>query len=334
MSEIIVITCPGGRQTSHLIPLLYSKPTLKLRLAAHTPTSASHLQTTYPDAEIQQCDITSLNDCLSLLTGATAVYHVGPSLHSREAEIGLNMIDAAVAESQRPNSSFKHFVYSSVLGTQHRNLMQHDLKSRVEERLLLSPLNYTILQPTNFMDVFPIAAMQDSDSGSADSGSEIVYRWNLFNPHIPNSLIALKDLAEAAARVLLERETHYLAQYPLCSTLPVANVDVIKIIAKRLGKKITVPTPSIEEGVDKTLDLLYGGRQNGVYTGEQVDLDLRWPAAQGDLRPDITRDEAERLVLFYSRRGLKGSPNVLRWLLGREPTSVEAWIEGELNGKR
>ncbi|OJJ02689.1 hypothetical protein ASPVEDRAFT_42193 [Aspergillus versicolor CBS 583.65] len=324
MGEIIVITCPGGRQTSQLIPLLYNKP-VTLRLAAHTPSSASTLQAAYPNAQVQVCDTTSLNDCLRLLTDATAVYHVGPSLHSHEAEIGLNMIDAAVYESQKPDSSFKHFVYSSVLGTQHRNLMQHDLKSKVEERLLLSPLNYTILQPTNFMDAFPIstiAAMQDS---------EIVYQWNLFNPHIPNSLVALKDLAEAAARVLIEREAHYLAQYPLCSTLPVANVDVIKIIAERLGKKITVPTPSIEEGVEKALELLYGGKQNGVYVGEQVEGDLRWPAAQGDLRPDITRDEAERLVLFYSRRGLKGSPNVLRWLLGREPTSVEEWIEGELN---
>lgn len=326
MSEILVITCPGGRQTSQLIPLLYNNPRFKLRLAAHTPTSTSHLQTTYPNAQVQQCDTTSLPDCLTLLTGATAVYHVGPSLHSHEAEIGLNMIDAAVAESQKPDSLFKHFVYSSVLGTQHRNLMQHDLKSRVEERLLLSPLNYTILQPTNFMDVYPVPAI------AAMHDTEIQYQWNLFNPHIANSLIALKDLAEAAARVLLEREAHYLAQYPLCSTLPISNVDVIKIIAKRLGKKITVPTPSIEEGVDKALDLLYGGKQNGVYSGEQVDEDLRWPAAQGDLRPDITRDEAERLVLFYSRRGLKGSPNVLRWLLGREPTSVEAWIEGELNG--
>lgn len=32
-------------------------------------------------------------------------------------------------------------------------------------------------------------------------------------------------------------------------------------------------------------------------------------------------DVAERLVLWYERYGLNGSPNVLQWLLGRKPTT-------------
>ncbi|KAJ5356593.1 hypothetical protein N7517_011202 [Penicillium concentricum] len=325
MQEIIVITCPGGRQCSHLIPLLYNNSRFKLRLAAHTTESASRLQTTYPKAEVQTCDTTSIEECRKLLNNATSVYHVGPSLHSREIEIGINMIDAAVAESQRPDTNFKHFVYSSVLGTQHRNLMQHDHKSRVEERLLLSPLNFTILQPTNFMDVYPPAALSKTEDPS------IEYVWNIYNPNVANSLIALRDLAEAAARVLDEQEPHYFAQYPLCSTLPISDADVIKVIGKHIGKEIKVPTPTFEEGVSKVLKLLYTG-ESGVYSGDHVDSDLRWPASHGDLRPDITRDEAERLILFYNRRGLKGNPSVLRWLLGREPTTVDEWVKIQLKG--
>ena len=63
--------------------------------------------------------------------------------------MGFNMVDAAVVECRREGNMFRHFVLSSVLGTQHRNLMQHDLKSYIEERLFLSPLNWTILKPTN-----------------------------------------------------------------------------------------------------------------------------------------------------------------------------------------
>lgn len=325
MHEILVITCPSGRQSSHLIPLLYNRSRFKLRLAAHTSESASRLQTTYPEAEVQTCDISSLTECRKLLSNVTSVYHVGPSLHSRETEIGVNMIDAAAAESQKPDTNFKHFVYSSVLGTQHRNLMQHDHKSRVEERLLLSPLNFTILQPTNFMDVYPVAELAKRESPS------IEYIWNMYNPHIVNSLVALKDLAEAGARVLDEREAHYFAQYPLCSTFPVSNADFIQVIGKHIGKEIEVPTPTFEEGVSKVLKLLYPG-ESGVYSGTHVHSDLRWPASQGELRPDITRDEAERLILFYNRRGLKGNPSVLRWLIGREPTTVDEWVKLQLRG--
>ncbi|KAJ5812752.1 hypothetical protein N7447_009775 [Penicillium robsamsonii] len=325
MQEIVVITCPGGKQCPHLIRLLYDKSRFKLRLAGHTTESASHLQNTYPEAEVQTCDTTSLTDCRKLLSNATSVYHVGPSLHSREQEIGMNMIDAAVAESQKPDTNFKHFVYSSVLGTQHRNLMQHDHKCRVEERLLLSPLNFTILQPTNFMDAYPTAALANIEDPS------IEYLWGIYNPNVANSLIALRDLAEAAARVLDEREPHYFAQYPLCSTFPVSDAEAIKVIGKHIGKEIKVPTPTFEEGVSKLLKFLYTG-ESGMYSGDHVDSDLRWPASQGDLRPDITKDQAERLILFYNRRGLKGNPSVLRWLIGREPTSVDEWVKIQLKG--
>ncbi|KAI1503110.1 putative nucleoside-diphosphate-sugar epimerase [Biscogniauxia marginata] len=312
MSEILVITCPGGKQCSFLLPLLYEKGKFKLRLAAHSQSSTSRLQSTYPNAEVQQCDLTSPDACHLLLHGATAVFHVGPSLHSQEKEIGFNMVDAAVAESQRPGNNFKHFVFSSVLGTQHRNLMQHDLKSRIEERLFLSPLDYTILQPTNFMAAYPIAML-------AQQEKPVIER--LWNPFIPNSVIALRDLAEAAAKVLNEREKHFYAQYPLCSTLPVSDAEIAAKIGEYISKEIEVKTPSFETGLKNTLKVLYGGKH--------VPEDFRH-AAEGDSRPDLCRDGAERLVLYYNRRGLRGNPSVLRWLLGREPTTVEEYLKLEL----
>jgi hypothetical protein len=150
MSEILVIACPSGKQCSRLIPLVYNKRKFKLRLAAHSQTSANKLETQYPDAEVVPIDLQSLPDCIKFLHGATAINAVLPSLHSLENEIGLNLVDAAVTETQREGNVFKHFVFSSVLGTQHRNIMQHDLKSYVKERLFLSPLGcWTILKPTN-----------------------------------------------------------------------------------------------------------------------------------------------------------------------------------------
>ncbi|PLB34984.1 uncharacterized protein BDW47DRAFT_128552 [Aspergillus candidus] len=313
MSEILVITCPSGKQCSRLIPLLYNKGKFTLRLAAHSKASANRLKERYPDAEIITTDLQSLPDCRKLLQGATAINAVLPSLHSHEKEIGFNLVDAAVAESRRQGNVFKHFVFSSVLGTQHRSLLQHDRKSYVEERLFLSPLNcWTILKPTNFMDAYPVAAL-------AEQEHPVLEKW--WNPEHANSVIALADLAEASAKVLHERERHYLAEYPLCSTMPISETDIIGVIERRIGRKILLQTPSFETGVSKVTKGLHGADEKDA--GE---LGLG-SASEGDLRGDLVRDAVEHLILFYNRRGLKGSPNVLRWVLGREPTSVEQWVD-------
>ena len=150
MAETLAVTCPSGKQCSRLLPLLYKKGKFTLRLAAHSQASAEKLKSQYPESEVVLTDLQSPNDCLQLLKGVTAIYAVLPSLHSRERDIGINLVDAAVVESRRPDNEFKHFVLSSVLGTQHRNLMHHDLKSYIEESLFLSPLDcWTILKPTN-----------------------------------------------------------------------------------------------------------------------------------------------------------------------------------------
>ena len=330
MSAIIVITCPSGKQSSHLIQRLYAvshtfPSSFTLRLAAHSDTSAAKLASTYPLAEIKQTDLSDLSACVALLKDATSVYHVGPSFHSREKEMGLNMIDAAVYESSRPGNNFQHFVFSSVLSTQHRSLMQHDLKSYVEERLMLSPINWTILQPTNFMDAYPVALFAKQESPVME---------RLWDPKTANSLIALKDLAEAAEKVLREGSAHYFAQYPLCSTTPISDQSVADAIAKRLGKTIEVRTPTFENGLAHTLAYLFGGddkvRASELYAGRDQKTGIA--ASGGEMRRDITRDEAARLCLFYNHRGLVGNPSVLRWLLGRKPTSLEEWVDSQLDG--
>ena len=61
-----------------------------------------------------------------------AVYHVGPTLHPREREMGIGLIDAARAEGVR------HFVFSSVLHSIVTDLVQHEIKRDVEEHLVTS----------------------------------------------------------------------------------------------------------------------------------------------------------------------------------------------------
>lgn len=154
------------------------------------------------------------------------------------------------------------------------------------------------------MDVYPVAQLAEQEQ------PVFVTRWD---PVHANSLIALSDLAEATAKVLLERERHYLAEYGLCSTLPISEAQVAKLVSERIGKEVRVDYPGLETSTANLCNFLFGG-----------------PTSEGDTRPDLVEDTVERLIMFYNRRGLRGSPNVLRWLLGREPTTVQEWIEQKL----
>lgn len=165
------------------------------------------------------------------------------------------------------------------------------------------------------MDAYPVAML-------AGQEKPVLEKW--WKPEHKNSVIALRDLAEASAKVLHQRELHYLAEYQLCSTMPISELEIIKIIEKRIGKSIELKTPTFETGVNKLVRALFGGQEPSVPAGARSILEL---ASEGDSRPDIVHDTVERLILFYNRRGLKGSPNILRWVLGREPTTVEEWVD-------
>lgn len=124
-------------------------------------------------------------DAARMLKGVTAVYHVGPSFHPQELAVGCNMINAALAEAR--NGCFEHFVLASVINTQIRKLMNHDVKRYIEERLIESGLKFTIMQPCIFMDAFPILLLMSQDKPVCMSN------WNT---NIPSSFTALKDLGE------------------------------------------------------------------------------------------------------------------------------------------
>lgn len=297
----VVVTCASGKQNTHLIPHLYSNPSFKLRLAVNSSSSYDKLSEKYPKAEVVQVDLSEPSAVRSLVSGATHVYHVGPSFHPHEMEIGYNMIDAAVAESKKSGSTFKHFVLSSVLNSQLRKLLNHDCKRYVEEYLMESGLNWTILQPAHFVDNTPLKKLAEQD--------EPVYpaAWD---PKLAYSFLVLRDLGEAGAKVLSEGGKHYMAQYPLSSTMPMSYIDLMATLSKVVGKNIRIERKSYEEAVKMFCERILGGN-----------------VSQGSL------DGIQRMMLYYDNRALQGNPNVLGWLLGRAPTSIERWAQIMLHGE-
>ncbi|KAF2136833.1 uncharacterized protein K452DRAFT_292061 [Aplosporella prunicola CBS 121167] len=300
INDLLLLTCASGKQCSHLIPLLYGK-WKRLRLVVNSSSSEKRLKELYPDAEIIRANLEDVNETRRIMSGVTTVLHIGPSFHPHETEIGYFMIDAAVEESKK--GSFKHFIYLSVLNAQFRKMMNHDCKRYVEEYLMESGLNWTILQPTHFMDLFPVPMLMSQD--------DPIYRAN-WDPTIPFSFIALTDLAQAQAAVIEQREKHYLAQYPLVSTGPIPYTEFVRAVSEAIGKNIKLEQRPYEEAVDSMLKMLFGG---------------------GDIHP-TTRDMAQRMLLFYNYRGLCGNPNVLEWVIGRKPTTLEEWVKKKVQAAK
>ena len=288
------MTCASGKQAAKLIPLVVAKYS-HIRLAVNSVSSKERLQAMYPNTEVVQADSSSYQDVRSLFRGVTTVYYVGPSFHHHETQCGYHAIDAALAERKESGGNFKHFIFSSVLNTQFRKLMNHDCKRYVEERLYESGLDYTVLKPCNFIDMFPIEMMAKQE--------QPVYPapWDIRQA---NSLIMLEDLANVSMKVIDERERHFFAEYPLCSTLPTPYTAMVEAAERALKKKVTVKNEPFEVKTEKLSKLILGDN------------------------PELQSvDAAERLVLWYNRHGLNGSPNVMQYLLGRAPMTIDQWME-------
>ena len=271
-----------------------------LRLVVNSPSSSERLKAAYPNAEIITADLTKPSDCSRIVKDAAAVYHIGPSFHPHETEIGYSMIDASLLESQR-SGKFKHVVYSSVLNSQLRKLLNHDCRRFVEEYLMESKLQYTILQPTHFMDLYPSAKLM------GEKGDEVLYEAN-WNPDIPFSFLGLSDLGLAAKRVLEERERHYLAYYPIVGTRPMSYREICGIVGEVIGKRILVKQRGFEEAVHFFEGVLFGGVEKA--DGKRL-------------------DGLESLFVYYNRHGLVGNPNVLEWLIEMRPMGFREWAEGK-----
>ncbi|KAF2239831.1 NAD(P)-binding protein [Viridothelium virens] len=297
-NDLLLLTCASGKQCAHLIPLV-SQKFKRLRLQVNSQASLDRLREQYPYAEVVQADLGDPHAVSKLVSGATALYLVGPSLHPRETDVCKNVVDSAVQEFENGRGGFKHFLYSSVLNTQLSKLLNHDCKRYVEEYLMESGLPYTIMQPTHFMDTFPVASLAQQESPV----------WPApWDPKVQFCFIALKDLAAASAIVLEQREKHMYAQYPLVSAGPHSYEDVIAITGKEMGKAIRIEKTSYEGAIASRVKMLFGTE---------------------DCDPGM-KDIMERLILYYERRGLLGNSNQLEWLLGRKPTSYAEWVRGNL----
>jgi uncharacterized protein YbjT (DUF2867 family) len=184
----------------------------------------------------------------------------------------------------------EHFVYHSVLHPQTEKMAHHWQKMRVEEMVLESGLPFTILQPAPYM--------QNLLAG----WKSIVEDGVLRVPYSVNSKFSFVDLEDVteAAKMVLTKPNHTNAIYELAGTLPMSHAEVAEIFGDVLKHHVRAEREEIKSW-----------RLRAVQSG----------------MGEYTVETLVKMFEYYEQWGLVGNLNVLRWLLKREPTSFETFIQ-------
>jgi NAD(P)H dehydrogenase (quinone) len=189
---------------------------------------------------------------------------------------------------QALKTGVEHFVYHSVLHPQTEKMAHHWGKLRVEELILESGLSYTILQPAPYM--------QNLLAGWEKTLEDGVLRVP-YSVYSKFSFIDLADLAEAA-KIILSEAGHRNATYELAGTAPISHAEVGEIMKSVLNRPIRAEQEEISEWRLRAVGINKYALENLV-----------------------------KMFEYYDKWGLSGNPNVLRWILGREPASLENFIQ-------
>jgi uncharacterized protein YbjT (DUF2867 family) len=228
----------------------------------------------------------------SAMEGVRAVYHICPNMSPDEGVIG-NLV---IGEARK--AGVEHFVYHSVLHPQIEVMNHHWQKLRVEERLFESGIPFTILQPVPYM--------QNLLAGWKSIVEEGMLRVP-YSVEAKFSFLDLEDLAETA-RIVLTGSHHKHAVYELAGTEPMSHVEAAGVLSRVLRREVRAER---EEIGDWRLRAERSAAQS--------------KRAQG--LSGYTLENLVRMFEYYDQWGLAGNPNVLRWVLKREPTALEEFVE-------
>ena len=187
-------------------------------------------------------------------------------------------------------------VLYSVLHPLATEVAHHARKLAAEQHLVGSGQPYTILQPARYMQHLVPIWNRVLETGVHDMPFSVDARF---------SVVDLGDLADAAA-IVLSGDGHEGATYQLAGPQALNQRDMAGIISAVVG----TPVHARAKGIDEF---------------------RREAAAAG-----MAAERIETMCTMnrhYDAHGLTGNANVLRWLLGREPTDFRTFVERDLAGQ-
>ncbi|MDP9639037.1 uncharacterized protein YbjT (DUF2867 family) [Rhodococcus cercidiphylli] len=219
-------------------------------------------------------------------TGCRGVYFIAPNVHPDEPALVLRALDAAAS------AGVDHVVYHSVAWPYSPRMPHHMDKARCEDDLRAfcseHGMHWTILQPCAYAQNFE--AVLDGSS------TDLVVPYSLDSKF---SLVSLDDVAEVAARILVEgADIHHGSTYELGGPEILSVRDTVRLVETMTGRAVSVESI----GVDEWMNL----HSTGLGTDAQQRLSAMFE--------------------YYNDRDFLASGVVTAALLGRSPTPMRALI--------
>ncbi len=276
---MILVTCAGGKTGRAVIPA-FARAGLRVRAMVSRPESESAIAG-LGAAETVSGGLADPDSVASAMRGGDAVYYIAPNMTPDERAIGDVVIAAAKAAGVR------RFVFHSTLHTQIEALPHHWARHFVEQDLIESGLDFTILQCGSYMQNMLPAWKKMAETGVHAMAYDI---------DAPMSLVDLDDIAAAATTVLTE-DGYGHGIFELCGPA-ITLREKAEILTRVLGKPIRAEKEPLEAFLDHA-------RAIGL--------------------SDFTVRTMEKMFPHYDAHGLVGNPKILGWILGRAPTDFEAF---------
>ncbi len=280
--RVILVTCAAGKTGLAVIRAL-ARRGVRVRALVRRADQVKSVRAAGA-VDVLTGDLADPDLFPQAMRGVSAVYLLFPNMHPHEADLGLSTIAAA------KKSGVRSVVYHSVLFPQIEAMPHHWQKLRVEEALIQSGLDFTILQPASYMQ--NIKASWDT---LKKTGNYLV-PYSIQSEFSP---IDLNDVADAACLCLLD-SGHAGAIYQLAGPERLTSIQMAQAMGKALGRQVLAVQQPLE-------DWAKNARSAGLSS--------------------YAIDTLTNMFIYYDKHGLSGSPKTFERLVGRPATSFSQYLE-------
>jgi uncharacterized protein YbjT (DUF2867 family) len=277
----ILITGAGGKTGKSIIQLLSGK-NHNLSVYLHRQETINEIRK-LADVTAFVGDLSDYDLIKQSLVGIDAVYLIIPNMNPFESLIGENIVNLC------KQMGVSRIIYHSVLHPQALAMPHHRQKLLVEEKLFESGLDYSILQPSAYMQNI-LGYLTSIRAGSYPMPYPVSTLL---------SLVDLNDVAEVASNVITQTG-HSFATYELVGSPPLSQSDIAEALTKHT---------------------------NRIVKPEEVLL-TEWLASDPvKAMPEYTRTTLLAMFTYYANYGLVGNTSILSHLLNRNPSSLEEFLK-------
>ncbi|WCB96327.1 hypothetical protein DSM104299_05084 [Baekduia alba] len=259
--QTVLVVGATGRIAGLVVPEL-ARRGARVRALARDDAQAAAARRRGVD-EIALGDLRDPASLRAAVRGADGVFHIGPAFVPDEAQLGLHLVEAAVAAGVR------RFAFSGVLHPTN-GLANHASKQPVEQALYASGMDFAVLQPATVLQ------------NIAGAWPAVVEHGSFGEPFSARSRVArvdYRDVAEVAAIALTEDRLAY-GTYELAADGMPDRHALAAAMSDVVGHAVVAVEPSFEAW-RRTVPLPYTEEQWALLAAVYADYHDHGSAGNG-----------------------------------------------------